>query len=134
MKNKKEIVEYINNLQNYRGYVQFSHRPIDKKKDIFVDSDPKIEDEEGFVYEAHFCNDKESIAIKQINNSWMVSKTDIANIDIKDTQNYITDVSGFDYKVKMAQIWDEVEDELCENMKVKRVSKVVFAGFVDGKS
>jgi CRISPR type III-associated protein (TIGR04423 family) len=126
---KQQVVEYINDLQNYQGYVQFSHRPIDKSKDIFLDNNPKIEDEEGFIYEAHFCNGKESIVIKQINDGWFISKTNISNIDKNDIQEFITDVSEFNYKVKMAQIWEEVEDELCENMKIKKLKKVVFAGF-----
>ena len=32
----------------------------------------------------------------------------------------------------MAQIWEEVEDKECENMKVKKLKKVVFAGFENG--
>ena len=132
MKNKKEVIDYINELQGYQGYVQFSHRPIDKSKDIFLDNNPKIEDEEGFIYEAHFCNGKESISIRQINNSWLVSKTDISNIDKNDMQEFITDIEKFNYKVKMAQIWEEVKDELCENMEVKKLTKVVFAGFING--
>jgi CRISPR type III-associated protein (TIGR04423 family) len=129
---KQKVIEYINNLQNYQGYVQFSHRPIDKSKDIFLDNNPQIEDEKGFIYEAHFCNNKESISIRQINDSWFISKTDISNIDKNDIQEFITDVKEFNYKVKMAQIREEVEDESCENMPVKKLKKVVFAGFVDG--
>ena len=133
MTNKKEVIDYINELQGYQGYVQFSHRKIDKSKDIFLDNNPQIEDEDGFIYEAHFCNGKESIAIRQINNSWLISKTDISNIDKNDMQEFITDIEKFNYKVKMAQIWEEVEDELCENMKVKKLKKVVFAGFEGDK-
>ena len=36
-KTKEEIIEYINGLDGYEGYVQFSDRPIDKDKDIFCD-------------------------------------------------------------------------------------------------
>lgn len=32
-------------------------------------------------------------------------------------------------KVRMAQIWEEREDNLCEGMKVKKLKKVVFIGF-----
>jgi len=130
---KQKVIEYINNLQNYQGYVQFSHRPIDKTKDIFLQN-PKITDEKGFIYEAHFCNDKESISIKQINDKWFISKTDISNIDETDIQEYLTDIKEFNYKVKMAQIWKEENDPLCEDMKVKKLKKVVFAGFKGEKN
>ena len=142
-KDKKEmIIEYINKLQGYKGYVQFSHRPIDKEKDIFVNENPQVKDEDGFIYEAHFCNDKQSIQIRQINDSWLISKTDISHIKDEDIQTYISDIENFDYKIKMAQIWEpqddeeneseEIKDELCENMKVKKLKKVVFAGFEKG--
>ena len=133
-KTKQEILKYVNSLQGYQGYVQFSHRPIDKEKDIFTDRHPCIEDENGFIYEAHFCNSSESISIKQVNNSWLVSTTDISNIDEKEIQEYISDIEKFDYKVKMAQVWEEEEDHLCENMKVKKLNKVVFVGFQEGDS
>ena len=136
MQTKKEVIDYINKLKGYQGYVQFSHRRIDKTKDIFVETDPRITDEKGFIYEAHFYNEKEkkSISIRQINNKWFVSETDISNIDDNDIQEYLTDIEKFNYKVKMAQIWEEENDPLCENMKVKKLKKVVFAGFKGEKN
>ena len=126
---KQKVIEYINDLQNYQGYVQFSDTKI-RECDIFKEfQDIKLTSTDGFIYEAHFCNDKESIAIRQINDGWFISKTDISNIDKNDIQEFITDISDFNYKIKMAQIWEEVEDELCENMKVKKLKKVVFVGF-----
>lgn len=128
--NRQKILEYINSLRGYEGYVQFSHRPISKDQDIFFDGkNIKVEDESGFIYEAHFCNNKESIQIRQINDSWLVSKIDILNVSGEDTQTYISDIEKFPYKVKMAQIWKDETDELCENMKAKKLKKVVFAGF-----
>jgi len=133
--NKNEIIKYINDeLKGYQGYIQYSNRPIDKKTDIFIKDDPKVDLQDGFIYEAYFCNGTQSISIKQINNSWLVSKTDISNINLDDKNNsdiksYISNIQDFNYKVKMAQIWEEKPDELCENMKVKKLSKVVFVGF-----
>ena len=138
-KNKEEIIEYINSLEDYRGYIQFSHRPINKDeqgkyidRDIFIDKDPKVENENGFIYEAHFCNGQKSIMIRQINNSWIVSETVISQVSKDDIQSYISDIQDFDYKIKMAQIWAEEEDEFCNRMKVKKLKKVVFVGFNNG--
>jgi len=134
-KNKNEIVEYVNSLENYQGYVQFSHRAIDKDRDIFYeDKKVEVKDEDGFIYEAHFCNETQSISIKQINSSWLVSTTDISKVDQNDTQEYISDIENFNYKIKMAQIWEEKEDELCADMPVMKLKKVVFAGFLKGES
>ncbi|MEA3228736.1 MAG: TIGR04423 family type III CRISPR-associated protein [Campylobacterota bacterium] len=133
-KNEKEIIQYINELKDYEGYVQFSHRPIDREKDIF----PRSEDidandvRDGFIYEAHFYNSKDSITIKQVNNSWLVDK--IENTPLDDTQIYLSDIKEFNYKIKMAQIWKAKEDDLCAGMKVKKLKKVVFVGFVKGES
>ena len=133
--NKILIKDINNKLQNYQGYVQFSHRPIDKEKDIFNGKAIKIEDENGFIYEAYFYNNKESISIKQINDSWLVSTTilptDLTQDDIKE---YLTDIKDFNYIVKMAQIWEAENDLLCENMKVRKLKKVVFAGFKEIKN
>lgn len=132
MKNKTEVIEYINELKNYQGYVQFSHRPIDKEKDIFIDIQPKVEDEKGFIYEASFCNELESITIKQLNDSWKIATTDIKNIKTEDIQTYLTDIKELP-NIKMAQIWEAKEDELCEGMEVKELQKVVFIGFEKGE-
>ena len=127
-KTKEEIVEYINSLDGYEGYVQFSDRPIEdiwtQKSTITVDA------KDGFVYEAHFCNGVESIAIKQINAVWTVSKTDISDISEED-KTYCTHEKNV--KIKMVQIWEEEADALCEGMKVKKLKKVVFAGFAGGE-
>ena len=125
-KNKLEIETYINSLKGYEGYIQFSDRPIE---DIWTQkSDIKVDAKEGFVYEAHFCNGSESITVKQINDGWVVSTTDISNMTDQDTQIY----HAFKQNVKMAQIWEEVADKFCEGMKVKKIKKVVFVGFEKG--
>lgn len=130
---KEDIVKIINEeYRDYEGYVQFSHRPIDKEKDIFHNGKKvEIRDEGGFVYEAHFCNGTESISIKQINNDWLVSTTSLSEVKNRQTdiQTYHA-INGL--KVKMAQIWEEEEDEFCENMSVAKLKKVVFAGFENG--
>lgn len=127
-KNREEVIAYINTLNGYEGYVQFSHRPIDLKRDVFKNSDPKVEDESGFVYEAHFANGSESIAIKQLNDVWFISITDIQNVETE-TYHAIADL-----KVKMAQIWEKKPDTLCEDMDVIKLNKVVFAGFAKGEA
>ncbi len=129
---KEDIVKTINEkYKDYQGYVQFSHHPIDKSKDIFYDGkEVVIKDEEGFIYEAHFFNGTISIAIKQINDNWLISTTPIKGDE--DTKEYVTDIKEFNYKIKMAQIWEAKPDPLCENMEVLKLQKVVFAGFENG--
>lgn len=128
MKNNQEVINYINNLKNYCGYVQFSDEKI-RECDIFKEyQDIQLIPTQGFIYEAHFCNGTESIAIKQINDGWLVSKTSLSEVQNKekDMQVYHA-INGL--QVKMAQIWEAENDPLCENMPVLKLKKVVFAGF-----
>jgi CRISPR type III-associated protein (TIGR04423 family) len=129
IKDRSEVVAYINSLKDYEGYVQFSHRAIDLERDLFprVD-DIELENKRGFVYEAHFCNGESSIMIRQQNAHWVVSETKI------DSAEFETFYGIAGLKVKMAQIWREEPDELCEGMRVKKLQKVVFAGFERGES
>ena len=128
-KNRTEVIEYINSLKEYEGYVQFSHRPIDLERDLFPRTeDIELDNQQSFVYEAHFCNGQESIMIRQQNADWVVSKTDISSAEFETFHG----IAGL--KVKMAQIWEEKPDELCEGMKVNKLQKVVFAGFEKGEA
>lgn len=130
---KEDIVKIINeDYRDYEGYVQFSHRPIEREKDIFHNGKKvEIKAESGFIYEAHFCNGSESVVIRQINDSWLISITKLSEIQdvTKDIQTYQA-IDGFE--VKMAQIWESENDPLCENMPVLKLKKVVFAGFAKG--
>jgi len=128
-KNRREVIEYINELKEYEGYVQFSHRPIDLERDLFPrTTDIELDNQQSFVYEAHFCNGQESIMIRQQNADWVVSKTDISSAEFETFHG----IAGL--KVNMAQIWEEKPDELCEGMKVNKLQKVVFAGFEKGEA
>jgi len=130
---KSDVIDYINTLEGYRGYVQFSHRSI-VKEDVFEDRNPCVKDEQGFVFEAHFFNGKESIMIRQQNAYWVVLLTPILDIDSKDIEYFALEKTTHLEKiqsnwVKMVQIWTEERDPLCEDMEVLKLQKVVFAGF-----
>ena len=127
---KEDIVKTINEAyRDYEGYVQFSHRSIDASKDVFKDGKKvEISDEEGFIYEAHFFNGTDSITIRQINDGWVVDE--VKNVPLTDIEVFFAK-DGL--KVKMAQIWKEENDPLCENLPVMKLKKVVFAGFEKGE-
>ena len=137
-KSRTEIIEYINALKGYEGYVQFSDKPL-RECDVFEGlQDISLSLTDGFVYEAHFCNDVESIMIRQINAEWVVSKTDISKVEDKDMNLYALEKTSHLQNlkvnwVKMAQIWKSKADELCEGMEVMKLEKVVFVGFEKDK-
>ena len=127
--NKDEIIIKINTeYKNYEGYVQFSHRCINKDIDVFYgDREVKVKDEDGFIYEAHFYNvkNKISVSIKQINSDWLINETDISMVAESDMNIFYS----IEKKVKMAQLWVSEKDEFCQQMEVKKLKKIVFAGF-----
>ena len=130
---KEKLIEDIKKLRNYEGYIQFSDTKI-RACDLFQKDDDiatKIEPTKGFIYEAHFYNEitKTSIAIKQLNGSLLVSETVLTDekYDVS-YEEYISDIEKFS-KIRMAQIWEAESDTLCEDMKVKKLQKVIFAGF-----
>ncbi len=130
---KEKVIDHINSsYKAYQGYVQFSHRKIEKDKDVFLKGNVQVSDEKGFIYEAHFYNEteKKSVQIRQINDGWLVSETDLTNDEYElSYEVYISNIKAFPFKVRMAQVWKREEDPLCANMKVKKLQRVVFAGF-----
>ena len=137
-KNREEVIEYINGLKAYEGYVQFSDKSL-RTCDVFEGyQDIQLTPTNGFVFEAHFVNGIESIMIRQLNHEWIVSSTDISKVEKKDMDFFALEKTKElenvkSNWVKMAQLWDEESDSLCHNMKVMKLKKVVFAGFEKDK-
>lgn len=134
-KTKDEILNYIKSLDGYEGYIQklgskISEDDIFFKRNINVNLQPNE-----YIYEAHFFskNENKSILIRQINDSWIVDEVDLSKINLKNEDNLQEFWSKFGLKIKMAQIWEEENDELCEGLLVFKLKKTVFAGFTDDK-
>lgn len=133
------LLQSLNSLKGYQGYVQFSHRPIDNG-DIFLDTEIDIkmpEQTDAFLYEAHFYSkdEKRSISIRYINGAYYKDETDLCNKELKVTkEKYLPNMTHMQTKldnhyVAMAQIWQKEDDEYCCGFKTQKLKKVVFAGF-----
>ena len=82
---------------------------------------------------------KKSISIRQINDAWFVDETELNKVALEES-----DIKTFypkfgNFKIKMAQIWQDEKDEFCEvfredgtreSLPVLKLQKIVFAGFV----
>lgn len=155
-KNRDEILRYVNdNLKDYEGYIQLMGKKIDKEQLFLAGERTPGLGNDDLIYEAHFFNAdlKNSISIRQINDSWFVDETDLKSIDLDPLKN--PDVKEFhskfkpefsakfkDVKIKMVQIWEDEKDEFCEvpqgngtleGLPVLKLQKIVFAGFVKDK-
>lgn len=141
-KNKDEILKYVNeNLKGYEGYIQLMGEKIDEKH-LFLTGErtPGLGKDE-LIYEAHFFNAnlKKSISIRQINDAWFIDETELNKVVLEES-----DIKTFypkfgNFKIKMAQIWQDEKDEFCEvlredgtreSLPVLKLQKIVFAGFV----
>ena len=146
-KNKDEILRYVNDdLKDYEGYIQLMGKKIDKEQLFLAGERTPSLGKDDLIYEAHFfsANSKKSVSIRQINDGWLVDETALGDINLDPEKN--PDVKEFhskskpdfsdkfkDVKIKMVQIWDKQEDKYCENLKVSRLQKIVFAGFKKDK-
>ncbi len=141
-KNRDEILKYVNeNLKDCEGYIQLMGEKIDEKH-LFLTGErtPSLGEDE-LIYEAHFFNAnlKKSISIRQINDAWFVDETELNKVALEES-----DIKTFypkfgNFKIKMAQIWQDEKDEFCEvpqdngtleGLPVLKLQKIVFAGFV----
>ena len=117
----KEIKAYL--AKGYHGYVQFSGDPIDEKCIFDASNQTFPSGKNGFIIEMHLYSEGSSITIRRIDKGWYLDKVFVSN---EDTKIFF---AQYGKKVKMAQIWEEKEDEFCEGMDVLSLEKVVFAGF-----
>lgn len=141
-KNRDEILKYVNeNLKGYEGYIQLMGEKIDEKH-LFLAGErtPDLGKDE-LIYEAHFFNEisKKSVSVRQINDAWFVDETELNKVALEES-----DIKTFypkfgNFKIKMAQIWQDEKDEFCEvpqdngtleGLPVLKLQKIVFAGFV----
>ena len=144
-KNRDEILKYVNeNLRDYEGYIQLMGEKIDEKHLFLAGERTPGLGEDELIYEAHFFNAnlKKSISIRQINDAWFVDETELNKVALEES-----DIKTFypkfgNFKIKMAQIWQDEKDEFCEvlredgtreGLSVLKLQKIVFAGFVKDK-
>lgn len=141
-KNKDEILKYVNeNLKGYEGYIQLMGEKIDEKHLFLAGERTPGLGEDELIYEAHFFDEKskKSVSIRQINDAWFVDETELNKVALEES-----DIKTFypkfgNFKIKMAQIWQDEKDEFCEvpqdngtleGLPVLKLQKIVFAGFV----
>ena len=140
-KNRDEILKYVNeNLRDYEGYIQLMGEKIDEKH-LFLAGErtPSLGKDE-LIYEAHFFDEKskKSVSIRQINDAWFIDETELNKVVLEES-----DIKTFypkfgNFKIKMAQIWQDEKDEFCEvpqdngtleGLPVLKLQKIVFVGF-----
>lgn len=92
-----------------------------------------------FIIEAQLYdrNTMLSYSIKYIDGEYLIMEHQVAPLDFNNKDIEIKDFYAHrmkDYKrLQFLQYWQEVEDDLCEGMKVLQPVELVFVGFNDNK-
>jgi len=146
IKSRKELQKFYNSLTDkYQGYVQMSDSRI-KDNHIFKTAQrlPKwkeLHNDVNYILEMALYepNSKRSILIRQQNSEWLVIDKKLeGNEPIDSFFTLIEDTP----KMKIAQIWEEEENEFCiinedseeKKLKVLEPKYLLFAGFEKGET
>ncbi len=112
---------------NFEGYIQMSNEPLQ-----IVENKPswdEIHKEKNFIYEAALFDGDRSIMIRQINDGFILIDEKLSHFT-NTTQETFFATDG--KKVKLTQVWEEIEDTNCEGMKVQTPTLQLFTGFEKG--
>ena len=133
MKNKKELEEFYNKLDGeYEGYIQLSDRRIENvfEEEVLSKWD-ELHNGINYILEMALFEPttKRSILVRQHNSDWLVlDETIDKSMPI---ERYFT-VKNKPKQMKVAQVWEEKENEFCINMNVREPKYLLFAGFERG--
>lgn len=120
----------------YEGYLWYSDAAEPKVYDQEEFELVIKEDENPFIVEGQlYDTDRmKSISIKFVDGKYIFQTHDVDSLDFNkadvDIKHFMSNrMNG--RKLRFLNYWNEMEDALCDNMKVLVPSKRVFAGFVN---
>lgn len=141
MKTIDELKEFYKSLaEQFEGYIQMSDAKLNK---IFTSKQvlPSWEDlhnSKNFIFEACFFDGDRSITIRQVNDKFAIIDEKLSDFKKENitTEEFVAKSleDKIELKAKITQIWEEKEDENCENLKVLKPTLLLFSGFIKGES
>lgn len=141
MKTLEELKEFYKSLiDKFEGYIQMSDEKLDK---IYTSKEtlPSWEDlhkNNNFILEACLFDGDRSITIRQVNDKFVIIDKKLSEYKKENitTEEFIakSNEEKVELKAKISQIWEEKEDENCENIQVLKPTLLLFSGFIKGES
>ena len=138
MRTKEELKECYEGLSDlFEGYIQMSDEKLNK---IFSSKQtlPSWEDlhkNKNFILEACLFDGDRSITIRQINDKFVVIDKKLSDFseENKKEEKFLakSNEKNIELIAKITQIWEEKEDENCENIKVLKPTLLLFSGFTE---
>lgn len=128
-------LKYAQLKGKYEGYIQMSDARIEH---VFVTPsvlpawDTLHPENVNYILEMALYEPatKQSILIRQHNDDWLILEKTLTGTEARESYFTVTEESP---KMKIAQIWEEEENEFCLDMKVLEAKYLLFAGFEKSK-
>lgn len=139
MKTLEQLKSFYENLNGeFEGYIQMSDEKLNK---IFTSKQTLTSWEnlhnKNFILEACLFDGDRSITIRQVNNKFAVIDKKLSDFSSENKKEEIfiakSNNENIELKAKITQIWEEKEDENCNNLKVLKPTLLLFSGFVKGE-
>jgi len=132
LKTKEELKNYYLTLSGeYEGYVQMSDSRFKDEHLLYTSQslpawDTLHPNDINYILEMALFDGEQSILVRQHNDKFLVLTQTLDGTEPVDT--YYTATSKT-IKMKIAQIWEDVPNEFCENFNVLEPKALMFAGF-----
>ncbi len=135
IKTTKELEDFYNKLQGeYEGYIQMSDSPIGHifQKASKLPTWDILHNGINYILEMALFepSSNKSILVRQANDKWFVVEKVLTNQEINEADSFYTIKDNL--KAKIAQIWQEEEDEFCLGLPTLVPKALLFAGFKQG--
>lgn len=136
MRTQEKLKGFYESLSSlFEGYIQMSDEKLDK---IFsskqtLPSWENLHENKNFILEACLFDGDRSITIRQINDKFAIIDKKLSDFSDENKKEEIfiakSTEKNVELRAKITQIWEEKEDENCENIKVLKPTLLLFSGF-----
>lgn len=138
MRTQEKLKGFYESLSSlFEGYIQMSDEKLDK---IFsskqtLPSWENLHENKNFILEACLFDGDRSITIRQINDKFVIIDKKLSDFSDENKKEEIfiakSTEKNVELRAKITQIWQEKEDENCENLQVLKPILLLFSGFTE---
>ena len=100
--------------------------------------DRALHENYNFILEACLFDGDRSITIRQLNDKFVVIDKKLSYFSEENKKEELflakSNEEKLELSAKITQIWEEKEDENCENIKVLKPTLLLFSGFIKGET
>ena len=135
---KEQLKEFYESLSGlFEGYIQMSDKKLDNifSSKQLLPAWKDLHNENNFILEACLFDGDRSITIRQLNDKFVVIDKKLSYFSEENKKEELflakSNEEKLELSAKITQIWEEKEDENCENIKVLKPTLLLFSGFTE---